>query len=120
MPRSKITHADCQSCGACCISPYDYPAYVDLDEEEVDRIPKRLVTHAHNLLSYPAMKTKAARARVRVDGATKTVEAIVCVALQGKPGESCACKIYEDRPRACSQFRPGSSECRASRAELGL
>lgn len=41
-----------------------------------------------------------------------------CAAFTGECGSSCACEIYEQRPRACHDFKPGSVHCTSARARL--
>jgi Fe-S-cluster containining protein len=106
---------DCQSCGACCLSPYTGNAYVALADDEATRLtslqlpvilqrqggdPPEVVPKLGTKLSANAMN--------------------ICVALEGSAGSRCRCSVYEARPLACRQFEVGSKVCREARRRIGL
>lgn len=109
MASTTRTEFDCCSCGACCGAPHDQDTYVDLLPEDVLRLSARY--RRENVAGRPnwsALRTK------------NNHNGTVCVALRGTVGRRVSCGIYETRPRACRDFRPGSQQCREARAELGI
>ena len=106
---------DCQTCGACCVSPYTGDAYVALDESEAARLA---LAHMPVILQrqggdppefLPKLGTK-----LIADGTN------LCAAFGGAVGSTCFCGIYEERPNACRQFEVGSKVCREARHRVGL
>ena len=106
---------DCQTCGACCVSPYTGDAYVALDDDEATRL---------TLAQLPVILQRQGGDSPEVVPklATKlSANAMnVCVALEGIAGSRCGCGIYEARPNACRQFEAGSKVCREARRRIGL
>ena len=101
---------DCRTCGACCGPLDDAPAYVALSARDAARLPAPYATDA-----VVRDDDGSALATTRCGGAT------VCVALRGTVGEAVTCAIYDDRPRGCRLFRPGSRICRIVRTlRLGV
>jgi Fe-S-cluster containining protein len=106
---------DCQSCGACCASPYTGDAYVALDDSEATRLaaahlPVILQRQGGDPPEYlPRLGTKLSGSATRV-----------CAAFEGTPGSTCLCGIYEERPNACRQFEAGSKACREARRSIGI
>jgi len=100
-----VQSIDCRKCGACCSGLMDYGYFVDLEEGDVLRLPKHYrkkhVLQVNNSSDWMALATK-----VRPSGM------VVCVAFRGRPGKKCWCSIYDMRPRACRDFKPGSLACR--------
>lgn len=43
-----------------------------------------------------------------------------CVALEGIPKEDAKCSVYQNRPKVCSEFKPGGSICNEIREWGGL
>ena len=107
---------DCRRCGACCISNWDAEAYVYVDDVDIARLQgsytkrtvKRLIACADDPLER-GLGTK-----------TNKQGHIVCVGLRGSVGKQCSCRLYETRPRACQQFKPGSLACKGAREDVGL
>ena len=105
---------DCQSCGACCVSPYSSDAYVALDDREATRLAlvqlpvifQRQGGEPPEFL--PKLGTKLSA------NATK-----VCAAFEGTVGLACVCGIYQERPNACRQFEVGGRACREARRAHG-
>ena len=104
--RLPIVAETCRKCGACCVSPYDSDRYVDLDEDDPARFSLLFRKHA---VVGRSLRTKH-------DAAGNCV----CVALRGTVGQRVSCSVYENRPRVCRAFRPGSGDCRQARRELSL
>lgn len=104
---------DCQTCGACCVSPYTGEAYVALSDSEATRValarlPVILQRQGGDPPEFlPRLGTKL--------DATATK---VCAALGGVVGSQCFCSIYEERPSACRQFEVGGRECREARRRM--
>lgn len=108
------TTLDCQTCGACCFSPWTGQGYVRLYNLDLARVHGRGLPVIHQLQDgdSPEVVPKLA---------TKLVPAgRVCIAFEGEPGAACQCTIYTDRPNACRQVEPGSFTCRESRQRFGL
>ena len=106
------TAYDCQSCGACCMTPYyEDPTYIQMEPKEYDVLPRhrRRLAVLNRQWNHYDVKTKRDR-----DGNT------VCAFLVGRIGTKVRCGIYADRPRICSAFKAGSDECKGSRQELSL
>lgn len=104
---------DCQTCGACCISVYDSPTYVDVSIEDVKRMTllqraKYVVDDPHRQWSHLATRVEPKTGR------------IICAAHRGTTGKTSSCEIYTKRPDLCRSFRPGNPACRQARADIGL
>ena len=105
---------DCQTCGACCVSPYSGDAYVALDESEAARLalaqlPVILQRQGGDPPEYvPKLGTKLSVDSTRV-----------CAAFAGIVRSACFCGIYEGRPNACRQFEVGGKACREARRRVG-
>jgi Fe-S-cluster containining protein len=69
-----------------------------------DRSDATGIPAAMQRTDYPLLKTQGNR----------------CCALRGTVGQSVSCSIYQDRPRACQQFQPGSPLCLEARKALNL
>lgn len=124
---------DCTTCGLCCISLDDNEVYCNLEEEDIDRIPKRykkyiqpvsvfrqLVAQVNSGLveDYPvtALATKEIIPR---SGPCKGVTLCVCALLQGTPLKKISCAIYKQRPKACHKaVVPGDKTCRWIRKQV--
>jgi len=109
---------DCQTCGACCVSTWDSPTYVNLTDEDRSRLEAHL--SASTTRKYIGFEDEP-----RCDHPSLTTKEnrqghVVCVALRGSVGGRCSCSIYEIRPAACQAFRQRSLECREARKEAGL
>ena len=106
---------DCQSCGACCVSPYSGNAYVALNDEDVSRLtsarlPVMLQRQGGDLPQFlPRLGTKLSASAMNV-----------CAAFEGDAGSACCCSIYEGRPSVCRQFEAGGKACREARRLVGI
>src|SRR5687767_197903 len=108
---------DCQSCGACCLSPWDAVGYVRLNDGDVDRLASTgLPVIAEEQPGWDGEPEPLCRLATVHDERRQRV----CVALGGTAGEHCSCGVYEVRPDACRRFEAGSALCRAARRGLGL
>jgi Fe-S-cluster containining protein len=116
MSRIKITAADCQSCGACCVGGDVGEGWADCTEDDVLRLsPKvrdQLVPIRYGMTFNPAIGAIPMKRDATV-GAR-------CVFLRGTPGKRCACTIYDERPTICATFKPGGVGCRQMREKLEL
>jgi Fe-S-cluster containining protein len=91
---------DCVACGACCREGYD----------RVEVRPRELVKKRHpELLSRDRYGDYLARPNGR------------CVALEGSgEGAPYRCRIYDARPRGCSELEVGGDACLFARRRVGL
>ena len=88
---------DCQSCGACCSYSADWPRFSMESEEELARIPEKLVS-----ADLGGMRCENDR----------------CAALSGVLGQRVGCGIYDIRPIVCRTCMPGDDECLTARQAL--
>jgi Fe-S-cluster containining protein len=106
---------NCQTCGACCSSPYSGEAYVALTDDEATRLiraqlPVILQRQGGDPPEFlPRLGTKL-----------DANAAKVCAAFGGVVGSTCVCTIYEERPSACRQFEVGGRQCREERRRMGV
>lgn len=101
---------DCQTCGACCVDLFGTAGYIQLEGKE----PARLRRLGLPVVTWHRQVLLGTRAHDGPGGET------CCVAFAGAVGESCACAIHPDRPRACREFTAGSLGCRFAREAAGL
>lgn len=85
---------NCQECGACC---------ADLQSQEID-----------------ATGYTGPSGYLGSNGGISADETGRCVALLGEIGSSVSCAVYDDRPKVCREFPPGSVSCYDARDEEGL
>lgn len=103
---------DCQLCGACCYNPADNQAEGRFDTIVVEP-ESRLLKKAELRKRYVVMREDGdPTMRMEPNGR--------CVALQGRLGNACSCRIYADRPRGCRLVEKGSKACLIARADHGL
>jgi Fe-S-cluster containining protein len=105
-----IEALDCQACGACCAYFFKHPDGV-LAEPLPPSSPLVLRYETNIKFTWPDgdeeivhdenhfMKAKAVNGLAR------------CVALEGEPGHSVSCSIYDERPHACRGFEAGGELC---------
>lgn len=96
---------DCQACGACCAS-----FRVSFYWAEADDAPGGTV---------PVGLTEPVSPHLRCMQGTGT-KPPHCVALQGRVGESVACRIYAQRSSSCKSVMPGDEQCLKARSHHGL
>lgn len=99
---------DCQTCGACCVSNYDYGYHAGIEPDDYERLSSYY--KRHNVIDALFFDKKLAT-KVRSDGT------VVCVAFRGKIGKKCSCAIYPNRPSICREFSPGNMYCREARKQ---
>jgi hypothetical protein len=106
---------DCETCGACCASPWDHEGYVRLNDDDLQRLG------ALNLpiILQPQQGDDAGAVIPRL-GTAISEGRRVCEAFAGCIGVRCGCSIYSDRPQACRQLAPAGPFCKAARQRLGL
>ena len=90
---------DCQTCGACCSYSADWPRFSTESDEDLGRIPAKLVASSLNAM--------------RCDGNR-------CAALTGVVGTATGCSVYPIRPEVCRECMPGDEDCRMARRAFGL
>lgn len=104
---------DCQTCGACCTSPFGETSepFVAVTAGDVERLgPAR----ARRLVVVDP------RAATGLGLAVQAGAPARCAALDGPPGARVSCAVYADRPAACRAVEPGGRYCLESRGRLGL
>jgi Fe-S-cluster containining protein len=111
-----IAPYDCQTCGACCFSPWTGDGYVrlyDLDRERLEPLGLPVVLQTQGYDDPPEVIAKLGTKSDEQGGR-------VCVAFEGRAGQACACGIYAARPEACRQFEVGGLLCQEARRCKGL
>ncbi|HEX2972975.1 MAG TPA: YkgJ family cysteine cluster protein [Tepidisphaeraceae bacterium] len=105
---------DCQTCGACCASPWrDRRTGTQSDPEtQVQIVPSPYFD------DYPV--EPAMRSPDEVETYVTAEGLRVCTALAGCIGVRCECTIYERRPKACQSVEIGGALCREARQHFGL
>jgi hypothetical protein len=97
---------DCLDCGACCRSAYDAVPLESHDDDE------------RFAIRHPAL--------VIVDGGGRWIRRVPdgehtrCAALDGADAGPYRCRVYDDRPRACSDLERGGDHCLTARRRVGL
>ena len=109
---------DCTRCGACCVSTWDSPTYVNLTDEDRSRLEAHLA--ASTVRKYVGFEDEPRNDYLSLTTKENRQGHVVCVALRGSVGGRCSCSIYEIRPKACRDFRQGSVSCVEAREEAGL
>ncbi len=101
-PEEPTADLDCLTCGACCTPAEDWPTYVYVSPNDLERFSPRyrLRVVAEELVTVP-----------RPGG-------IRCVALRGTVGVRVSCRIHPRRPDACRDFSRGSPWCLDARREI--
>ena len=113
---SETISYDCQTCGACCRSPWTGDGYVTLYDIDLDRLAGSGLTIIEQAQGYGDSPDVILKLSTRFDEEGRRM----CTALSGTIGQSCACTIYDHRPEACRRFAVGGSLCRDKRRQLGL
>jgi Fe-S-cluster containining protein len=114
-----VSELDCQTCGACCLgvawNSFPVVPFADMSMKDAKRIedkhPGSVVMHQPQGMSYSAQLPMM---NIKDDPRGR------CVALSGTIGRKVACRIYEDRPKGCARFKPGSEKCLEIRARFGI
>jgi Fe-S-cluster containining protein len=113
---------DCTECGLCCMAGL----VVDLTKRDEERLgAKRVRLHViqprpldmfASILDSRAAQSEIATRQLDVrSGPLRGSSYEACVFLRGIPLKSTKCHVYEDRPSACRDFKPGSAGCFAVR-----
>lgn len=93
---------DCTQCGACCFGLAVHLTPRETRLFQANKELKRLIKPQDHGFCM-----------------RRTVNESRCFALKGKPG-CCTCKVYDDRPRVCREFEPGSEACLRARARFHI
>jgi len=107
---------DCQSCGACCQSPWRGDGYVRLYDIDLDLVKATGLPIIEQVQGYGDPPEIISKLGTLIDAEGRRS----CAAFAGTVGASCACTIYGQRPNACRRFEAGGSLCRESRRRYGL
>lgn len=108
----------CKSCGLCCIY---YPtishkqteykgqwARIDKDETKVPRTLYKITRKPINTV-YKNRDNIKGFIKDKPDETWKGFRR--CIALKGTQCKSISCSVYENRPKVCSDFKPGDTTC---------
>ena len=106
---------DCQTCGACCASPYSGEAYVALNDSEATRL-----TSAQLPVILQRQGGDPPEVLLKLGTKLDRNSLKVCAAFEGVVGATCFCGIYEARPGACRQFQAGGPACREARRRMAV
>ncbi len=111
----------CVSCGLCCvyyptINPTNW-AWVMTDEEQV---PKKLYQIDRNPSNREHYNKQGFKAVMKTKKDSDWKDFRRCVALEGEVRTKVSCKVYENRPRVCSDYEVGSERCNKIREWGGL
>lgn len=108
--------AECTACGVCCVVHCQTP--FNIHAIDAEGIPKKLIQigprdryGANKFLRIDKIKDRRFTGRQ---------EFKKCAALVGTLRRNVRCAIYENRPRCCSNYVPGSPACLESREWGGM
>lgn len=110
----KVYADECLTCGICCVyysqRPFGVPVQI------ADNAPRKLVQIGPRLKYDGTDSSWSTNRYMRTEGLPAKnfwgwIGFSKCAALKGKVGLNVRCGIYEQRPRACSDFDPGSPAC---------
>jgi hypothetical protein len=108
---------DCRACGACCLSDALLDrGYVRLFDGEIARLRRRGLPVLAVGRTFRRGRERTAALGTVVDGTGARRYA----ALKGEVGRRCSCRVYDERPRVCREFEPGTPECLGARRRAGL
>jgi Fe-S-cluster containining protein len=107
---------DCQTSGACCFSPWTGDGYVRLYDIDLDRLQAISLPVIFQEQGYGDPPEVIPKLGTKDDG----LGGRVCIAFEGRAGESCGCGIYTSRPEACRRFEVGGLLCQQARRRMGL
>lgn len=117
----------CISCGLCCIY---YPTnahksgisqeWALIEDNETNNIPRTLYRITRNPPKVDFHKEIGANKFIKdkPDNIWKGYRR--CVALEGIQTRNIGCSVYENRPKVCRDFEPGSERCNHIREWGGL
>lgn len=111
-----VSEYDCQTCGACCNSPWTGAGYVTLCDIDLERLRPTGLPVVHQIQGYGDPPEVIAKLGTKFDALGRRV----CMALDGRAGRNCSCSVYDRRPDACRRFEVGGELCRTARRRLGL
>ena len=104
---------DCQRCGACCVYSGEITVLNDIDLA----VPRYLTRSVRRMMGYFSDDHFDMRRMARVQLPAPKESHSQCVAFGGEIGRDCRCKIYQNRPKVCREFEPGSDDCLQARRE---
>ena len=107
---------DCQTCGACCASPWTGDGYVRLYDIDLERLRGTPIT----VISQEQIGADPLEVVLQLGTIRDKHDLRVCMALSGVVGQACSCSIYQQRPEACRKFESGDVLCRQARNKAGL
>src|SRR5438876_972247 len=92
---------DCQTCGACCYSPWTGDGYVRLYDIDLDRLDgSGLSIILQDQGELGDLEEVLPKLGTGFDDQGRRT----CIAFRGLAGKQCSCTIYADRPEACRRF----------------
>lgn len=99
---------DCLACGACCQTKL-WAVRV----EPNDRTPRYLTRSVRRRMGFASWEA---------DDGVRCMHSVEdrCAALRGEIGVAVRCACYDQRPSACSDFEPGSTDCLQARRSIAI
>lgn len=106
-----MSDLNCQACGACCTGAASDDAtgilfFLPIAKHEFRRLPRAVTVEVDPMGLGKVFALAVAGRR--------------CAALDGVVGMSVSCRVYNDRPKICRVFPPGSDNCLLARKEVGV
>lgn len=112
MVKVKNEIPDCRNCGACCISNEDGYSYADVSKQDLKKIAPLLEDSLGDYINNEGSYTGTSTVwRSPATGPAMGFKICQCSFLGGDPGALVGCLIYEERPKVCRDFKPGSPAC---------
>lgn len=110
----------CTSCGACCCFYAQEEANIGADGPAAENPNLSYHIESERRFRWPDGDEEVIKESKMVM-ITKELKGFpACVALEGEPGRRVACAIYEQRPKHCELFMPGSNMCLNARRWAGF
>ncbi|MES1207654.1 MAG: YkgJ family cysteine cluster protein [Pseudomonadota bacterium] len=106
---------ECQACGACCREAY-HSVTVSVRDPVVWKQPALVVRTGHRF----EILREGERCAALGETAPPATAAASGSSRVTPPARFFACRIYEDRPRACRDFEAGGRHCLVARRRVGL
>jgi Fe-S-cluster containining protein len=120
LARKEEYEAKCTSCGACCCFYAEKEGMIAADGPAGKDSKLSYYKETEQRFTWPDGDEEVFRESGMVM-ITKHLKGLpACVALEGTPGEDVKCTIYQNRPKHCRLFMPGSNMCINARKWVGF